>query len=51
MIIELKSTESSYAYTTKKNPKYEGGKLEFKKYDPILRKHVLFKEKKISKGK
>jgi len=26
------------------------GKLEIKKYDPIARKHVVFVEKKISKG-
>jgi len=26
------------------------GKIEMKKYDPIVRKHVLFVEKKISKG-
>ncbi|MBN2646636.1 MAG: 50S ribosomal protein L33 [Thiotrichales bacterium] len=45
--IKLKSTESSYFYTTDKNKKNMAGKFEIKKYDPIVRKHVLFKEAKI----
>jgi len=47
--IMMKSTESSYSYTTYKNKRNTTTKLEFKKYDPILRKHVLFKEKKVPK--
>ena len=51
-IVKLRSTASSYFYTTEKNPKMEGGanndgKLYLKKYDPIVRKHVPFKEAKI----
>ena len=34
-------------YTTTKNRKNTPDKLEFKKYDPIARKHVTFKEAKI----
>ena len=48
--IKLVSTAGTgYFYTTDKNKKTTTGKLEFKKYDPKVRKHVLFKEKKISK--
>ncbi len=48
--VKLVSTAGTgYFYTTKKNKKTTTGKLEFKKYDPKVRKHVLFKEKKISK--
>jgi large subunit ribosomal protein L33 len=48
--IKLVSTAGTgYFYTTDKNKKSTSGKLEFKKYDPKVRKHVLFKEKKISK--
>ncbi len=52
VIIKLVSEVSSYFYTTKKNPKMEGGyegtgKLRLKKYDPIVRKHVWFKEAKV----
>ncbi len=45
-IIKLKSTESSFMYSTKKNKRNTTQKLEIKKYDPIVRKHVLFKESK-----
>jgi len=45
--IKLKSTESPYFYTTTKNKKNMAGKFEIKKYDPVVRKHVLFKEAKI----
>ena len=41
----LRSTKSRYFYTTTKN-KRNKEKLKFKKYDPIIRKHVLFKETK-----
>ena len=40
--------ESSFYYTTSKNRKNSEEKLEIKKYDPVLRKRVLFKEAKIS---
>ena len=34
-------------YVTKKNPRTSTEKLAFKKYDPVVRKHVEFKETKI----
>jgi large subunit ribosomal protein L33 len=50
-VIQLVSTAGTgYAYVTTKNKRTMTGKLEMKKYDPIARKHVLFVEKKISKG-
>jgi len=46
--IKLVSTaETGFYYTTTKNKKNTPDKLEFKKYDPVVRKHVLFKEAKI----
>ena len=49
--IQLVSTAGTgYAYVTKKNKRTMPGKLELEKYDPIARKHVVFVEKKISKG-
>jgi large subunit ribosomal protein L33 len=45
--IKLQSTESAYFYTTSKNKRTMPEKMEIKKYDPIARKHVLFKETKI----
>jgi large subunit ribosomal protein L33 len=46
--IRLVSTaDTGYFYTTTKNRKSTPDKFEFKKYDPVVRKHVLFKEAKI----
>lgn len=44
--VQMKSTESSYAYFTSKNKKNHPERMELRKFDPKLRKHVLFKEKK-----
>lgn len=45
--IKLVSTASSHFYTTTKNSKLQKGKLALKKYDPVARKHVLYKEAKM----
>ena len=46
--IKLVSTaDTGFYYVTKKNPRTKPEKLELKKYDPKVRKHVLFKEAKI----
>ena len=48
VLIKLVSTaETGYFYVTKKNPRTQTEKLELKKYDPVARKHVVFKESKI----
>ena len=47
-LIKMESTAGTgYFYTTQKNRRNTEGKLELKKYDPVARKHVPFKEKKI----
>ena len=43
----LSSADTGYFYVTKKNARTKTEKLAFKKYDPIARKHVEFKETKI----
>ena len=43
----VSSADTGYFYVTKKNPRTKPEKLELMKYDPISRKHVLFKEAKI----
>jgi large subunit ribosomal protein L33 len=46
--IRLVSTAGTgYFYTTTKNKRNTPGKLVFRKYDPVIRKHVDFKEAKI----
>jgi large subunit ribosomal protein L33 len=43
----VSSANTGYYYVAKKNPRKQTEKLEFRKYDPIARKHVVFKEGKI----
>lgn len=46
--IKMVSTANTgYYYTTTKNKRTITDKLELKKFDPKIRKHVLFKESKI----
>lgn len=46
--IKLLSTAGTgFFYVTKKNPRTSTEKIVFKKYDPVARKHVDFKETKI----
>jgi large subunit ribosomal protein L33 len=43
----VSSADTGYFYVTKKNARSQTGKLELKKYDPVARKHVTFREAKI----
>ncbi|MFZ1110388.1 MAG: 50S ribosomal protein L33 [Rhodomicrobium sp.] len=46
--IKLVSTAGTgYYYVTKKNPRNMTEKLALNKYDPVVKKHVEFKEAKI----
>ena len=46
--IKLESTAGTgYYYVTKKNPRNITEKMVLKKYDPVARKHVEFKEARI----
>ncbi|MCF6192755.1 MAG: 50S ribosomal protein L33 [Kangiellaceae bacterium] len=43
----VSSAGTGHFYTTDKNKRATPNKLEFKKYDPVVRKHVMYKEAKI----
>ena len=43
----VSSAGTGFYYTTRKNPRSQTEKLSFRKYDPVARKHVDFKEAKI----
>ena len=43
----VSSADTRFFYVTKKNSRTKTDKLEVKKYDPNIRKHVIFKEEKI----
>ena len=46
--IKLVSTaDTGYYYVTKKNPRTLTEKMVVRKYDPVVRRHVDFKEAKI----
>jgi len=46
--IKLESTAGTgHFYTTLKNKQNTPEKMEMSKYDPVARKHVIYKEKKI----
>jgi large subunit ribosomal protein L33 len=43
----VSSAGTGYTYYTNKNKRTMTSKLELKKYDPVVRKHVVFKEAKM----
>lgn len=43
----VSSADTGYYYVTKKNARTITEKLVMRKYDPVARKHVEFKEAKI----
>jgi large subunit ribosomal protein L33 len=43
----ISSAGTGHFYTTTKNKKNMPGKMEIKKFDPKVRKHVMYKEGKI----
>ena len=46
--IKLVSTaDTGHFYTTDKNRKTMPEKMEIKKFDPVARKHVMYKEMKL----
>ncbi len=44
--IILESTESGHSYHSTKNKNNTSERIEVKKYDPLIRKHAIYKEKK-----
>ena len=47
-LIRLVSTaDTGHFYTTTKNKRKQTEKMQIKKYDPVVRKHVVYKESKI----
>ena len=46
-IIQIESSAGTgYRYTVTKSKKLHPGRVEYKKFDPVVRKHVVFNEKK-----
>ena len=46
-IIKMKSTAGTgYTYVNKKNRRNDPDRITLKKYDPVVRKHVEFREER-----
>jgi large subunit ribosomal protein L33 len=45
-MIKLRSTKSAFTYYKKKNKTNTPDRISIKKFDPIVREHVEFKETK-----
>jgi large subunit ribosomal protein L33 len=43
-MIKMKSSASPHVFTTTKNKRNTPDRLQLKRYDPVVRKHVLYKE-------
>ena len=43
----VSSAGTGHFYTTTKNKRTMTGKMEIKKFDPVIRQHVMYKEAKI----
>ena len=49
ILFKIVSTAGTgYFYLARRNPKQKTDKMLFSKYDPVVRKHVEFKEQKLS---
>ena len=47
LIKMVSSADTGFYYVTRKNSRTKTEKMELKKYDPVVRKHVVFKESKM----
>ncbi|AZM49252.1 50S ribosomal protein L33 [Streptomyces sp. WAC 06738] len=46
-VIKLRSTAGTgYAYVTRKNRRNDPDRLHLRKYDPVARRHVTFREER-----
>jgi large subunit ribosomal protein L33 len=46
-VLMVSEADTGYFITTTKNRRTTTTKLSFKRYDPIVKKHVMFHEKKM----
>lgn len=44
VIVKMRSTESGHIYITQKNRRNDPKRMELMKYDPFIRRHVLYRE-------
>lgn len=44
ILVKMRSTESAHTYYTEKNRRNDPNRIELRKYDPVIRRHVLYRE-------
>ncbi|MCS6852403.1 MAG: 50S ribosomal protein L33 [Gemmataceae bacterium] len=44
--VKLQGSESAHCYYVQKNRRNTSNKLELRKYDPVVRRHVIYRESK-----
>ncbi|AHY46425.1 ribosomal protein L33 [Rubrobacter radiotolerans] len=44
VIVKLRSTQSAHVCTTMKSRRNTPERLEMRKYDPVVRRHVVYRE-------
>lgn len=44
--VKIKSSESAHCYYVQKNRRNTGERLELRKFDPVVRRHVIYRESK-----
>ena len=47
--IRMQSSESAHFYTRHKNQRLHPEKMQLNMFDPFVRKHVVYNEKKVKK--
>ncbi|MCX6045039.1 MAG: 50S ribosomal protein L33 [Chloroflexi bacterium] len=46
VLVKMRSTESSHVYLTQKNRRNDPNRMELRRFDPVMRKHVVYRETK-----
>ena len=46
VLVKMRSTESPHVYVTVKNRRNDPNRMELRKFDPTLRRHVVYRETK-----
>lgn len=44
VLVKMVSTESKHMYWTEKNRRNDGERIELRKFDPTVNRHVLYRE-------
>jgi len=46
VMVKMRSTESAHMYVTDKNRRNDPNRMELRKFDPVVRRHVIYRETK-----